>query len=180
MMTRRPLFVLSLVVASLSSFVPVAHAGHPTRYIDDSCTPPGSGLFYADGPAQFWHTTFHNPSPGSCYMWTNTVNAGPINTAAWYLPVAGPNNGLYAIVARIPCAATATAAKYWRYKFGTAGGVTSTHILNQDPNCDVNPAVHPTALWYNASDGGYIKMVDQSTAAGQILVADQLGYIARH
>lgn len=181
-MRRRFFVVLTALTASVALYMPSASA-HSTRYIDDSCSVPGGGLFYADGPAQYWYVKFYGPSPGGCHLWTTTITnwQSPINTASWYLPISSGNNGNYITVAFVPCDehSETTDARYRRYRNGTGGGVTSTHSINQAAACNVDPVVHQT-LYYDGGQGGYLKMIDPSWNANVPVSADRLGYIATH
>lgn len=168
-------FMGALALALLPGASAQAQTAH---LIDDSCSIPGGGYFYAEGPATYWMVHSYGPAINGCYLSTGTTLGGPINWGSYYLPISSAENGNYVVEVFVPCQLSnrASNARYYRYRYGTGGGITSNHGLNQGAICNGTAGIH-AALYYNADQGGYMKSVDKSPVANQNLSIDRLSFL---
>lgn len=179
-MRRHPARAIAFLLVVLASVAPDGHLALAANYhkADDSCgydsSDPNyvySPYFYADGPAGFWYQHAGDGSGEGCHMWTPTVCGGSscnvTNWANWYLPVTSNYSGYYDVWVFLVCKShdghwKNSSVRYQRFAYGTSGGATETHVVNQNVStCDLANQIM-TALWFDAPAGGKVRMIDKS------------------
>lgn len=187
-MRRR--LTISIIVGLLGFGLAPAAEASTTTFIEDTCSIPGGGLFYADGPASYWRVVSGvSTASAGCYLWTDQVPSGfaPINWANWYLPIDSAHNGVYSsttpyIVNNADAGAYNTI--FWRFDRGTSYPVAATWCMNQVATRGTFQSFFPNATYRedpNIPYGGYARIVDPSCgsgfAGGNHMAVDLLYYI---
>jgi len=157
--------------------IPAASQGAVHTAIDDTCSVPGGGLFFAGGPATGWKVHNDPASPGSCHLSNNTTASGvPEQTASYYLPPDQAHNGVYVVDAWINCEHNGARMKYYVYLNGTGAGVSVIVTNGVSSVCD-NWARVVASRTYNAQLGAYIKLVDNTGTNNTVQNADLHFYV---
>lgn len=146
--------------------------------VDDTCALSYSGTYFViTGPSSGWHIHQDAASPGDCHLYTQTSsNANPVQTAAYYLPVTGFPDGYYRVWAFINCEHKNAWMKYWVYLHGSGGGVSLTATKVVTSYCDMSAQV-VSASNFRASEGAYVRLVDNTGTATTYQNADWLLYL---
>lgn len=177
---RRPLRshrVLAAALGILLALVPtLALANLWTVIPGCSGDPFQNPFFYPDGPINGWSVHKTPDGQGNCHWRANTKSSPtPVNTASWYLPISTNYNHAYSLFEFVPCQhASSHAWVFRRYANGTGGGYV-TVTRSSYGYCDLLLVVD--AATYNGSNGGYIKIVDNTgTCSGCNISACWLYY----
>lgn len=189
---RRLLRRVAALTAAFIFFSSSAAFASVTTAVEDSCKVPGSGLFYAAGPAIYWVVVKNvNTASAGCYLWTSQVPSGysPVNWANWYLPVDHAHDGNYDVVPYIVNNANAGAYNtiYWLFQKGTQNGVpTTTQCVNQAGQRGRFVTIFSNWHLYEDSNrgyAGYSRIVDPVCGVGHPggshIAVDLLYYVAR-
>lgn len=179
---------IALVVGTPLTTYATATATH----IPDGCDQGGSsqgGLFYADGPPQYWSDANYSGGPSSCLMWTynETTYSGTTsgNEVFWYLCVGGPgwncDGWYYTWAYQPPIHATTTNAEYqmWLsgHTYSNPSFVCGVNQWNDSnvwheladsnvSNCTVGGISPDTSFYFcgdenaNPSCGGFVQLQD--------------------
>lgn len=177
-MTTRLRGVLTVVLALTVSLLPTSVVRAVSWEVDDTCQLTYTGTYFViTGPSTGWWIHNDPGSPGNCHLYTATTpNANPTHTAAYYLPANSTYNGSYRIWAFVNCEHNNALMKYWGYLNGSGGGVSYVDGTNVSNICDMAAGM-VGSLWYNASMGAYVRLVDNTGTATTYQNADWLQYI---
>jgi hypothetical protein len=187
----RKVWLVPLLTVLLFALSTPAADAHNSWDVQDDCTAgddPNTPYFYATGPVVFWHVDTA-AGHGGCHMWTTTSSSTttPTNTASWYLPLSTTYSGDYYVDEYIVCDSHATSKNvgYWRFRDGTAAGITEGYRKNQAPLCNsymriTSNGQSNTFDNFHGDKGAYMTIIDATGEVGERITVDLLKYIPKH